>query len=96
MWCSTGFYPWPFTFLLYINDIHLSSSLLKSILFAGDTNVLFSNADFNMLQDLLNSELKKVSNRPIRLTQCCTQFKSPGVKILCVLYLHDNVAFTFK
>ena len=35
-------------------------------------------------------------NRPIRLTQCCTQFKSPGVKILCVLYLHDNVAFTFK
>lgn len=22
------------------------------------------------------------------LTQCCTQFKSPGVKILCVLYLH--------
>ena len=35
-------------------------------------------------------------NRPIRLTQCCTQFKSPGVKILCVLYLHYNVAFTFK
>ena len=31
--------------------------------------------------------------RPIRLTQCCTQFKSPGVKILCVLYLHYNVAF---
>ena len=30
-------------------------------------------------------------NRPIRLTQCCTKFKSPGVKILCVLYLHHNV-----
>ena len=29
----------------------------------------------------------RVANRPIRLTQCCTQFKSPGVKILCVLYL---------
>ena len=27
-------------------------------------------------------------NRPIRLTQCCTQFKSPGFKIPCVLYLH--------
>ena len=37
-----------------------------------------------------------VVNRPIRLTQCCTQFKSPGDKILCVLYLHYNVAFTFK
>ena len=36
------------------------------------------------------------TNRPIRLTQCCTQLKSPGVKILCVLYLHYNVAFTFK
>ena len=37
-----------------------------------------------------------INNRHIRLTQCCTQFKSPGVKILCVLYLHYNVAFTFK
>ena len=35
-------------------------------------------------------------HRPIRITQCCTQFKSPRVKILCVLYLHYNVAFTFK
>ena len=34
-------------------------------------------------------------NRPIRLIQCCTHFKSPGVEILCVLYLHYNVAFTF-
>ena len=35
-------------------------------------------------------------NRAIRLTQCCTQFKSPSDKILCVLYLHYNVAFTVK
>ena len=35
-------------------------------------------------------------HRPIRLTQCCTQFKSPGVKILCAFYLHHNVAFAFK
>ena len=42
-------------------------------------------------------ELKCVLvNRPNRLTQCCTQFKSPGTKILCVLHLHDNVAFIFK
>ena len=27
-------------------------------------------------------------DRPNRLTQCCTQFKSPGVKILCVFHLH--------
>ena len=52
----------PLLFLLYINDIHLSSSLLKFILFADDTNVLFSNADFNMLQYILNSEREKLSN----------------------------------
>ena len=40
--------------------------------------------------------LRPFDHRPIRLTQCCTQFKSPGVKILCVLYLHHNVAFTFN
>ena len=46
----------PLLSLLYINDIHFSSSLPKFILFADDTNVLFSNDDFNMLQDILNSE----------------------------------------
>ena len=35
-------------------------------------------------------------DRPIRLTQCCTQFRSLGFKILCALYLHYKVAFTFK
>ena len=39
----------------------------------------------------------KPKNRRNQLTQCCTQFRSPGFKILCVLYLHcKNVAFTFK
>ena len=57
-----GSIPGTLFFLFYITDIHLSSSLLEFILFADDTNVLFSNADFNMLQDILNSELEKVSN----------------------------------
>ena len=34
--------------------------------------------------------------RSIRLTQCCTQFRSLGVKVVCVFYLHDNIVFTFK
>ena len=42
------------------------------------------------------SERRPPSNRPIRLTQCCTQFRSVRVKVLCVFYLHDNIAFTFK
>ena len=32
----------------------------------------------------------------IRLIQCCTQFKSLRVKVLCVFHLHDKIAFTFK
>ena len=38
----------------------------------------------------------ETDDRPNRLTKCCPQFKSPGVKILCVLQLYYNVAFTFK
>ena len=34
-------------------------------------------------------------NRAIRLTQCCTQFRSLGFKVLLVFYLHYNVAHTF-
>ena len=45
---------------------------------------------------VLDLSYEAARNRPIRLTQCCTQFKSPGIKILCVLYLHYNVAFSFK
>ena len=49
MWCSTGFYPRPVTLpSICINGIHLSSKLLKFILFADDTNVLFSNADLTV------------------------------------------------
>ena len=34
--------------------------------------------------------------KPIRLTQCCTQFKFHAVKVLCVFHLHDNVAFNLN
>ena len=44
-----------------------------------------------------NNALFTVSpNRPIQLTQCCTQLKSLGVKVLCVFHLHNNIAFTIK
>ena len=40
--------------------------------------------------------LRQLENRSNRLTQCYTQFKPPGFNILCVLYLHYNLAFTCK
>ena len=73
-----------FCFLLFL---FLFSSLLREHVQQSSLKLIFKRH---------KSETWLVTNRPIRLTQCCTQFKSPGVKILCVLYLHYNVAFTFK
>ena len=41
-------------------------------------------------KDLTDAYRRYFWHRPIRLTQCRTQFKSPGDKILCVLHLHYN------
>ena len=52
----------PLLFLIYINDIVNSSSLLKFILFADDTTVIFSHCDMKLLFDTMNNELPKISS----------------------------------
>ena len=52
----------PLLFLLYINDLPLSSPSSHFIIFADDTNILFSHKDPIQLQDLINTELKNISN----------------------------------
>ena len=52
----------PLLFLLYINDLHHSSSLLTFTLFADDTTILYTNPDLNSLINTLNSELDLVSS----------------------------------
>ena len=52
----------PLFFLIYINDICNVSSLAKVILFADDTNLLFSNNDPYELIKTLNSEIPKFSH----------------------------------
>ena len=37
----------PLIFLLYINDLQFASELLEPIVFADDTNLLYSNKDTN-------------------------------------------------
>ena len=39
----------PLLYLLYVNDMDNGSRLLQFILFADDTNILYSNADFRTL-----------------------------------------------
>ena len=51
----------PLHFILYINGIENSSNLLKFILFADDTNILYSNKNIDILYETLNNELEEVS-----------------------------------
>lgn len=50
----------PLLFILYINDIIQSSHLLNFLLFADDTNILYSNKDINALYEIINHELKNL------------------------------------
>ena len=52
----------PLLFLLYINDIQYCSELVSVILFADDTNVLYSHTCFKTLNEILQIEMKKITN----------------------------------
>ena len=51
----------PLLFLLYINDIIYSSDILHFILFADDTNLFYSNSNFDILINTVNIELSKLT-----------------------------------
>jgi hypothetical protein len=52
----------PLLFIIYINDLPNSTSLLHFILFADDTNVFLSNSSYEQLFKTANIELKSVSD----------------------------------
>ena len=47
----------PLLFLLYINDIYVSSDKLNFYLFADDTNILYANKNLKSLEQIVNQEL---------------------------------------
>ena len=51
----------PLLFLLYVNDLPNSSSLLTFHLFADDTNLYFSSKNLSHLEGNVNHELKSVA-----------------------------------
>jgi hypothetical protein len=52
----------PLLFLLYINDLPLCTKVPHFVLFADDTNILFSHHDPKTLEDTINNELLHISN----------------------------------
>ena len=50
----------PLLFLLYINDIHLSSDKLKFYLFADEPNILYADKNLKAVEQTVNAELKNV------------------------------------
>ena len=51
----------PLLFLLYINDIVLSSDVFKYILFADDTSLFYSHKNKKEASKIINSELTKIT-----------------------------------
>ena len=52
----------PLLFLIYVNDLHLSSNLLQPIMFADDSNLFYSHKDRKTLFKTVNEELVKINN----------------------------------
>ena len=50
----------PLLFLIYANDIINTSNVLRFILYADDTNILFSHKNVNTLYSIMNAELIQV------------------------------------
>ena len=52
----------PLLFILFINDIHRSSNLLSFIMYADDTNIVYSDKNLYHLCETVNTELQNVCN----------------------------------
>ena len=56
-----GFILGPLLFLLLVNDLRNTSSLLTCYLFADDTDLYLSSKNVNHLERILNQELKSIA-----------------------------------
>ena len=60
MWCASRLYIR--TNFMYVNDMHRVSSLMKCIIFADDTNFLYTGNDISEICKTVSKELDKLSS----------------------------------
>lgn len=87
----------PVLFLLYINDLPQTSNKLLFRMFADDTNIFYSHKDINVIEDVVNTEIKHVFDYCIvnKLTVNFKKthfilFKSSRKNVLILLFLRLN------
>ena len=78
----------PLLFLLYVNDIQYASDILKSIVFADDTNLFLSGDNVQTVRNNLESEVPKINSwflaNRLKLNvdkTCCMLFKPKNKQI---------------
>ena len=69
----------PILFLIYINDLPLSTPQFKFILFADDTTVLCSDDNMSVLHETMNSNLEHVSSWAIKNRLTINTEKTQGI-----------------
>ena len=52
----------PLLFLIYINDLATVSEHAITILFADDTNTIYKNKSYDVLKQIINTDLQKISD----------------------------------
>ena len=87
----------PLLFLLCINDLCNVSKVVDLILFADDTNIIFSHKDFDLLPGILNSEMLKLTQW-CRANKLSINFKKSNFMVYGIIYkvsfdAHTGVLF---
>ena len=59
MWCTTRFYTWSPTFLIYLNDICQTTNC-DLLLYADDSCLTVTHKDIKVIEDILNSNLSSL------------------------------------
>ena len=80
----------PLFFLIYVNDMINCSNILKFILFADDTSIMYNNSKINEFNKILTKETNKVLNWFSANKLLRYSFPNHIVKMIyiCQLYSH--------